>query len=170
MPYRIMQAMRAGGTLLAFAAANAAGATALGDGELDPAAYPELAPEKLLPVIIADLKRTIADPYSMRDFLLCPPRQIRLESGRPVKWTVDFGFNARNANGGYSGLTPYVVVFKKGVITLHALTSQTASKDGLDGLDSLIARAGINHILKCPGVPDGQIQALIAAPLTAPAK
>jgi hypothetical protein len=134
-----------------------------GSDKPDPAAYPELAPDRLLPAIIADLKRTIPDAYSIRDFLICPARQIKLADGRPVGWTVTFGFNAKSESGGYTGLTSYAITFKDGRIAMHAFSSKMPGKDGFD---RLINDAIIKDLLKCSSVPDTRIQELLAQPLT----
>ena len=49
--------------------------TATANDDVDPASYPELAPAALLPAIIADLKRTVPDAYSIRDFSDLPGAQ-----------------------------------------------------------------------------------------------
>jgi hypothetical protein len=129
----------------------------------DPSTYPELAPDRLLPAIIADLKRTIPDAYSMRDFLICPARRIKLIDGHPVRWSVTFGFNAKSESGGYTGLTSYSIAFKDSRIAMHASASKMPGKDGFD---QLINDAIIKDLLKCSSVPDSRIQELLALPLT----
>lgn len=129
----------------------------------DPAAYPELAAEVLLPAIVNDLRRTVPDPHSIKDFLLCPASKLKFKDGRLSGWTVNLAFNAKNDKGGYTGLTPYVVGFKDGVIKLHALSARLPGNDGFDGL---INRATLDRHLRCDSIPDTQIQELLARPIT----
>ena len=86
-------------------------------GRVDPAAYPELASDALLPPILAELKRTLKDPYSIRDFTLCPARAVKLKDGKPVGWAVMLSFNAKNSYGGYEGVKVYSVLFRNGRIS-----------------------------------------------------
>lgn len=129
----------------------------------DPSAYPELAQEKLLPAIIADLRRTLPDPYSVRDLIVCPARQIKIKDGRPVSWVVSFALNAKNAAGGYTGLRSYVVGFKNGQINLHA---SSTSMPGADAFDAMINRAIMKRFETCPSIPNDKLQALLSAPIT----
>ena len=126
--------------------------------DVDPAAYPELAPEVLLAPIVAELRRTLNDPYSIRDFVLCPARGIKLKEGRPVRWVVPISFNAKNEFGGYTGVKTYAAVFKDGHISGGIGSTQFAKSDGLEGLiNNMVAR----RMAACPTVPDAEVQQLL---------
>ncbi|CAN5410233.1 hypothetical protein BH09PSE4_BH09PSE4_03460 [soil metagenome] len=129
----------------------------------DPSAYPDLSQERLLPAIIADLRRTLPDPYSIRDLIVCPAHHIKVENGHPVRWAVSFALNAKNASGGYTGLSSYLIGFKNGRINLHASPTLMA---GTDALDAMINRAIMKNYEKCPTIPDAKVQELLAAPAT----
>jgi len=124
------------------------------------ATYPELAPERLLPPLLGELRRTLRDPRSITDFVLCPPTKIKYEGGRPVRWAVLFSLNARNAYGGYAGVTMYAAVFRPGK-RVNVSQTQLAGTDGLDGL---INNAIAKKMRDCPFVPDAEIQRLLADP------
>ena len=127
--------------------------------DVDPTRYPELSPEALLPPILSELKRTLADPYSIRDFTLCQARSIKLKDGKPVSWQVSLAFNAKNSFGGYTGFKTYSALFKNGVIRGGVSATQIAKTDGIEGLiNSSVAR----QVASCPPVSDAQVQRLLS--------
>jgi hypothetical protein len=126
---------------------------------VDPAAYPELASDVLLPPILAELKRTQKDPYSIRDFTLCPPRAIKLKDGKPVSWVVMLSFNARGSFGGYEGIKIYGARFRNGRVSGGITATELASNAGIDGL---INNAIAKLTATCPMIPDATIQQIIS--------
>lgn len=134
------------------------GFTPVQAAEIDPAAYPELAQDVLLPPILAELHRTLNDPYSIRDFVMCPARGIKLKNNRPVRWVVSISFNAKNEFGGYTGVRTYAAVFKDGHISGGIGSTQFAKLDGLEGLiNNMVAK----RMAACPNVPDAKVQQLL---------
>lgn len=86
----------------------ASSAAAQTDGSM-PAGYdePGAKPTDVLPAILADLKRTMKDPYSIRDFAICEPEVTKAfkypgagQRWERSYWTVKFVLNARNSYGG----------------------------------------------------------------------
>lgn len=147
--------IRLSSTLVSVAALAAAPAPA---ADINPAAYQELAPDTLLPPILAELRRTLNDPYSIRDFVQCPARGIKLKEGRPVRWVVPISFNAKNELGGYTGVKMYAAVFKDGHISGGIGSTQFAKSDGLEGLiNNMVAK----RMAACPNVPDAKVQQLL---------
>jgi hypothetical protein len=132
---------------------------------VDPAAYPELASEVLLPPILVELKRTLKDPYSIRDLTLCPPRGIKLKDGKPTSWVVMLSFNARGSFGGYEGIKIYGVRFRNGRVSGPVTATELASNAGIDGLiNSAIAKLTAT----CPMIPDATIQQIISGSVPKP--
>jgi hypothetical protein len=132
---------------------------------VDPAAYPELASDVLLPPILAELKRTQKDPYSIRDFTFCPPRAVKLKDGRPISWVVMLSFNARGSFGGYEGIKIYGVRFRNGRVSGGVTATELASNAGIDGLiNSAIAKLTAT----CPMIPDAAIQQIISGSVPKP--
>lgn len=66
--------------------------------------------------IVEGLRSSLRDPWSIRDFAICPAKNIELVDGSPARWTVMIGLNSRNAYGGYTGRTIYSVVFEDGEV------------------------------------------------------
>lgn len=125
----------------------------------DQADYAELAPASLLPPIIAELKRTLADPYSIRDFVMCPPRRIKMKDGRPTSWQVSIAFNSKNSFGGYTGFKTYSVLFRDGLIRGGVMATQFARSDGIEGLLNSITT---KQVVNCPPVSDDLLQELLS--------
>jgi hypothetical protein len=130
--------------------------------EIDPAAYPQLSVEQLLPALISGLKRSVPDAYSIRDLTVCPARNVKLKNGMPASWALQLAFNAKSESGGYTGLLAYVALFKDGKVT-QVLRTSLATKDALD---RLIDRAILRRMADCTAVPDETVQQLLQ---TAPA-
>ena len=150
--------------LLTAALIASAGPAAAKD-PVDPAAYPELASDVLLPPIIAELKRTLNDPYSIRDFTLCPPRGIKLKDGKPVSWVVLLSFNAKNGFGGYDGVKAYSALFRGGRISGGITSTQFASSEGLEGMiNNMVSR----RMATCPTIPDAAIQQIVSGSILKP--
>ena len=132
---------------------------------VDPAAYPELASDALLPPILAELKRTMKDPYSIRDFSLCPARAVKLKEGKPISWAVMLSFNAKNSYGGYEGVKIYSVLFRNGRISGGLNAAELGSSTGLAGLiNSAIAK----RMASCPMIPDATIQQILSGSVSKP--
>jgi hypothetical protein len=128
--------------------------------KVDPDAYPALAAEVILPPIIASLKRTLPDPYSIRDFVLCRPYNIHLKDGVPTSWAVMISFNAKNTSGGYSGIRIYIPVFRDGHVSGDI---SSVTQDRADAFNRLFDNAMEKKMAGCPAVPDEQIQSLLKA-------
>jgi hypothetical protein len=124
------------------------------------ASFPELEPKTLLLPILAELKRTLADPYSVRDFTLCPADRLKLKDGKPVRFDVSFAFNAKNSFGGYMGVKTYAAVFRNGRISGGITATHFDKSDGISGLvNEAIAR----KVTNCPTVADELIQRLMSS-------
>jgi hypothetical protein len=145
--------VRAAGAMMLATLANPASAE-----KVDPDAYPALAAEVILPPIIANLKRTLPDPYSIRDFVLCRPYNIHLKDGVPTSWAVMISFNAKNTNGGYSGIKIYIPVFRDGHVSGDI---SSITQDRADAFNRLFDNAMEKKMAGCPAVPDEQIQVLL---------
>ncbi|MHA6724190.1 hypothetical protein [Sphingomonas sp. RS2018] len=127
--------------------------------DVDPTGYFELMPGALLPLILAELKNTLADPYSIRDFTLCPARSIKLKEGKPVSWQVSIAFNAKNSFGGYTGRKTYSALFRNGVLRGGISSTQFAKTDGIEGLINSMV---VKKMASCPQVADDEIQRLLS--------
>jgi len=121
----------------------------------DVSAYPELAPANLLPAILTELKQTLKDPSSVRDFVLCPADKVNFKDGKPVRWSVLLSFNAKNGFGGYEGAKMYAAVFRNGQLSGKIVATQFPNSDGFVGLvNDMVARKMAN----CPAVSDQALQ------------
>ncbi|MEA3002309.1 MAG: hypothetical protein QOH81_1097 [Sphingomonadales bacterium] len=116
-------------------------------------------PADPLPAIVARLRTTLRDPYSIRDMTLCEPERVNAYFGasawRRAHWVMKLTLNAKNAFGAYTGAIQYDGEFDGG-----ALTSLQEFR-GIDLLtpeqnDRLMAFAR-----NCPRVSDGEIQRLL---------
>jgi len=80
---------------------------------------PGIKPTDYLPAIMADLRSSLKDPDSARDFVLCDPRirkAFKYPSGKwnPAYWAVEFSLNAKNSYGGYTGSRAFTASFDNG--------------------------------------------------------
>lgn len=130
------------------------------DQQIDPAGYRELAPEALLPAILAELRHTLPDVYSVREMRLCPASHIKLKDGQPNDWSVRLEFNARNETGGYAGIRRDVAVFKNRHI---AGSVGTAPQLGRTGLNGVFSKMVDKQMAPCTAIPDAAIQQALAA-------
>ena len=112
-------------------------------------------PVNPLPAIIAELRRTMKDPYSIRDFSFCEPKvspafQYPSAGQRWEKahWKVEFALNAENGFGGYAGRTYFSADFENGRLT--SLGSPNLGPE----LNSKL----LDLVKDCPSVPDAEIQ------------
>lgn len=115
-------------------------------------------PANVLPDILASLRKTMKDPYSIRDLRLCEPKVAPAfkypgagERWEPAKWTVAFELNAKNGFGAYTGRTYFAATYKAGK---------------LDDVGSPNLGAELNGKLlsiteSCPRVPNVEIQAFL---------
>lgn len=143
---------------IAAAAANLAVVGSHAAPPVDVSAYPELAPDALLPPIIAELRRTLKDPQSVRDFTLCPPVKVKMKDGRPLRWSVLLSFNAKNSYGGYDGIKMFSAGFRQGRLISGVNSAQFNNNEGFAGLvNNAIAR----KMAQCPIVPDERIQQMM---------
>lgn len=121
--------------------------------------YPELSPDAQIVQVLGELKRTLKDPYSIRDFVFCEPLKIKWQDGKPVRWAVMLSFNARNSYGGYAGVQMYSALFRNGRLSGGVTSAQFGSSEGLEGLiNNAIARKMAN----CPFIPDDKIQQMLS--------
>jgi hypothetical protein len=127
--------------------------------KVDPAAYPELSADALLPLILADLKQTMKDPWSIRGMLFCPARSITLKDGKPVSWSVMLQFNAKNGFGGYVGVRTYRAAFRKGQLNGPV---RSAELDSEKGFAAIVNAAVAASVANCPAIPDEQIQQILS--------
>ena len=127
--------------------------------DINISAYPELAPDALLPPIMAALKRTLKDPYSIRDMVLCPAGKVKLKQGKPVSWSVQFSLNAKNSYGGYTGVQTYAAIFRNGRLSGNVIATGFPGGEGIAGLiNSEISR----QLALCPTVSDEKVQQLLS--------
>lgn len=128
-----------------------------------PAGYddPGPKPENALPAILADLRRTMKDPYSIRDFRMCeatPTRPFRYPGvagqWEPAKWTIAFALNAKNSYGGYAGSTYFNATFKDGKL----------ADLGSPNLGAELNGKLLESTKDCRPVADAEIQRLVANP------
>lgn len=127
--------------------------------DVDPVRYPELAPEALLPPIIAALRGSLVDAYSIRDLRVCPAGKVKLKGGKPVRWSVQLSLNAKNSFGGYAGTTTYAVIFRDGQVSGRVVPT---AAPGTDAIASLINSTIARQIARCPIVPDVTVQQLLS--------
>ena len=120
--------------------------------------YAEVSQSALLAHILPKLKRSVRDPYSIRDSTLCSPRGLKLLNGRADRWSVFFSFNAKNAMGGYVGIETWLAVFRQGRLFGQLIPTQI---QGTDGLMGLINRKLQRELETCTPVSDEQIQSLM---------
>lgn len=119
----------------------------------------EVSQSALLAQILPKLKRTLRDPYSIRDFSLCAPRGLKLKGGRPDRWSAFFSFNAKNAMGGYAGLQTWVAVFREGRLSGQLIPTQVQVSEGLMGV---LNRKLQRELESCTAVPDEHVQAVLS--------
>lgn len=146
------------GTLGRAVALLLASGTAQAETPPSAAAYPEMAQDAILPPLVAALRQTLRDPRSITDMVLCPPTNIKMKDGRPVRWAVLFSLNAKNAYGGYTGVTMYSGIFRPG----KAVDISVSQMAGNEGFDRLINQAIAKKLIGCPRIPDAEIQQLLA--------
>jgi hypothetical protein len=123
------------------------------------AEFPELAPARLLPAIIEALKRELPDTRSIREFVICPARNIKIAKAtrRPTSWYVSIAFEAKNESGGYTGSRMYGAVFREG----KRILISSVQLPGKDGFDGLINRSIARSMEDCPVVADETLQELL---------
>jgi hypothetical protein len=126
-----------------------------------PAGYdnPGPSPENALAKVFANLRTTLKDPYSIRDFKLCEPRQIEAYYGIDwvrAHWIVTVNFNAKNSYGGYTGPTQFDVEFENGEAV------RATQFDGIDLLTPVQNAKLLAMSQACPKVPDTEIHRLLA--------
>lgn len=127
-----------------------------------PAGYddPGPAPENVLPKVVAKLRSTLKDPYSIRDFTMCelrPSGAYYASAWVRANWIVQITLNAKNSFGGYMGATLFTITFENG---------EAAKVSQFEGL-TLISAAQNAKIVEaaqaCPRVSDAEIQRLMNA-------
>jgi hypothetical protein len=116
-------------------------------------------PVEVLPAILTELRRTMRDPYSIRDFAICDPQVTEAfkypgagQRWERAHWTVKFVLNAKNSYGGYAGLTYFSATYQNGQL-------QSVSSPNLG--PELNAKL-VDLARDCPRVPDAEIQRLLA--------
>jgi hypothetical protein len=148
--------LQAGGVL----AIGLVSAPAAAHDPIDTSAYPELAPQAMLPAIIASLKHSLKDPHSIQDLTICRPYKLSLKNGRPHTWATMLSFNSKNAMGGYEGVTMYAAAFKDGAVSGDISKAQMNTNEGLD---RLINRAIAKDMRGCVAIADAEVQRLLQA-------
>ncbi len=126
-----------------------------------PAGYDQPGPKPInvLPAILADLRRTLTDPYSVRDVHICDPKATTPKynsygagSWMRSQWMVDFSLNAKNRMGGYAGRTAFIASYTDG--KLVSVSSIGFMRD--------VNAKMVDETAACPRVPDAEIQKLFA--------
>jgi hypothetical protein len=122
--------------------------------------FPMLERQSLTTAILPILKQRLRDPYSVRDFRICEARGLELKDGRLDRWSVAFGFNAKNGLGGYEGFQAWVAQFAQGQpVSLRSMKSG-ASDRLMAPLYTLLRR----QVEQCSAVTDDDVQRMMAAP------
>ena len=99
-------------SFLAMMAATQLGAAVAEKKVTDLSAHPEMSQERTLPLIAAGLRDNLLDAGSVTNFSACyPPIKIKLNDGKPVRWTIMLSLNSKNSLGGYTGLQQVAAVF-----------------------------------------------------------
>jgi hypothetical protein len=115
--------------------------------KFDWTAYPEMSKEKTLPLIAASLRNTLTDAGSVTNFMVCyPPVVVKMDKGRPVRWTIMMSVNAKNQYGGYAGNQGEAAVFEEGKPVRTFASGMQLDAKTLAG---------------CERIPDAEIQKLI---------
>ena len=116
-------------------------------------------PVNVLPAITADLRKTLTDPYSVRDFQLCEPhatKPVYNSYGEGVwlrsQWMISFSLNAKNRMGGYAGRTGFLASYTDG-----KLESVSSMSDYADTNEKVVGET-----VDCPRVQDAEIQKLLS--------
>lgn len=131
-------------------------------GDVAPPGYddPGMKPENVLPDILTDLKRTMNDPYSIRDFAMCEPEVTKAfrypgagNRWEKSHWSVKLVLNAKNKFGGYAGLTYFSAEYREG--KLERLGSANLGAD--------LNRKLVDLVKSCPRIPDAEIQKLLTS-------
>jgi hypothetical protein len=125
-----------------------------GQASSDPATCAEFSQDALLAQIADAMHRTLRDPKSVDDLTMCAPIKIKLEDGRPVRWTVMLSFNARNGFGGYAGRSYYAAIFNAGKSTRLTKVAEA----GAEGLAGLLTSATEKQMSNCPRVASADLQ------------
>ena len=95
---------------------------------------PELKPRASLIGILKALDATIADPRSVTDIVLCPATRVKFDkAGRPNAKQVHFSMNSKSADGGYTGRTMFMAIFRDGNRT-EILKTQLETDEGINKL------------------------------------
>ena len=125
-----------------------------------PAGYgdPGPKPTNVLPAIMSELRRTMKDPYSIRDMAMCEPAEAKAfkypgagERWERAHWTVTFVLNARNSYGGYAGLTYFLADYENGQLRTV----------GSPNLGPAFSGKLVSLARDCPKVPDAEVQRLL---------
>lgn len=119
------------------------------------AGYPELTPEALLPAVVAEMKRTLADPSSVRDLVICPPKKVKLKDGKPASFAIKIGLSAKNLYGAYAGRQYFGLVFRQGRVW-NRMSPITMSGSG--GLTGLINDSIARDVERCERITSLQLQ------------
>lgn len=116
-------------------------------------------PTKVLADIMVSLKKTMKDPYSIRDLRLCEPKVTPAfkypgagERWEPAKWTVAFELNAKNGFGAYAGRTYFTATYKAGRL----------EDVGSPNLGAALNGKLLSITENCPRVPNAQVHSLLA--------
>jgi hypothetical protein len=130
-----------------------------------PAGYddPGPAPQNVVPSVVAKLRQTLKDPYSLRDLRICAPNAGRAYYGlewKRARWSSMIALNSKNSYGGYTGVSVFSVSFENGVavdmLEMSGLSLLSAAQN-----TELIARTQAKA-QACPLVPDAEVQRLLA--------
>lgn len=115
-------------------------------------------PTNVLAEIMVSLRKTMKDPYSIRDLRLCEPKVTPAfkypgagERWEPAKWTVAFELNAKNGFGAYAGRTYFTATYRAG--RLEDVGSPNLGADLNGKLLSITEN--------CPRVPNPEVQSLL---------
>lgn len=129
----------------------------------DPTATPDInnagpKPSNTLEPILAELKKTMKDPYSIRDLRVCEPKVVPAfkypgagQRWEGAHWSVEFELNAKNGFGAYAGRRYFSANYKDGLLHHVGSPDLGASLNG-----KLLA-----FTENCQRVPDAEVQRIL---------
>ncbi len=115
-------------------------------------------PTNVLPDILANLRKTMKDPYSIRDLRICEAKVTPAfkypgvgDRWEPAKWTVAFELNAKNGYGAYAGRSYFSATYKGGKL----------EDVGSPNLGATLNAKLLTITENCPRIANTEVQSLL---------
>lgn len=116
--------------------------------------------------IVANLRTTLKDPYSIKGLSICesnrenasPPHR-KHDDWKPANWTVIFGLNAKSSYGGYTGQHDGMAWFRAGKLTRVEFNEDEATSQVDVDMREITAKL----LASCEHVSDDQVQRFVQA-------